>query len=233
MLLSDKDVSSFIEEFDPVFDGRLKTYYSYSRTVSLAHFHSVIKANNLEVQDSLGIVSGSLDEPELKLLKSTKTLVLDFPEFDLMEDWSLTHPDLKNKFTFTMCNQVLEHVPNPHLAFNNLVFCTQPGGTIYVSIPTINAIHGEPYFFSSGFHPRFLQYLADTHHVKLLDLGWWGSTKYLLHAVFGHWYTYTQLRRGPHLTLGDFLFPLQMLLDGTKRSDSLITDCWGTFSKCS
>lgn len=74
--------------------------------------------------------------------------------YDLNLDWSGYD---SHNFSMTMCNQVLEHVFNPHLAFKNLCQQTATNGYIYASIPTLNCIHGEPDFFSSGFHPRFFR----------------------------------------------------------------------------
>jgi SAM-dependent methyltransferase len=179
------------------------------------------------------------DEPELKLISTDSVSFLNFESdnaYDLDLDWRTR---TSSGFSFTICNQVLEHVFNPHVAFGNLVHSTRPGGLIYVTIPTINCIHGEPYFYSSGFHPRFLERLAKEHDLDTVGISSWGSAKYLLHAVSGTWLTDRNLRRGLHSRM-DIRLPSFILSDGRDPDcplsrkmgyKDIITDCWGLFSK--
>ena len=90
--------------------------------------------------------------------------------FKLLICSSSKESSLRPLFSMTMCNQVLEHIFNPQLAFKNLCQQTAPSGYIYVSIPTLNCIHGEPDFFSSGFYPRFLEYLAIENKLEILNM---------------------------------------------------------------
>jgi hypothetical protein len=232
------EVQQFIRDFDSLFEGKLSSYYNYSRVVSLAWLHRKLQALGLTQQDSVGVVSGSLGEPELKLLKSTEVRVLSFqndPRYDLDQSWAGQPPA---DFSFTMCNQVLEHVFNPHQAFRNLIHhARRPGGLIFVSIPTVNCIHGEPHFYSSGFHPRFLERLARTNDLDVVGISCWGTPKYLLHAVTGVWATNVTLKPGFH-GMPDCRFPNLVYSDGRDPSDAfarsmqfgpVITDCWGLF----
>ena len=105
-----------------------------SRVVSLAHFATLIKKLDLNRQSHTGVVSGSKDELELRFVQSDKVTILSFENdksFNLDQPWF----DLPSQnFSLTFCNQILEHVFNPHLAFRNLIHHTIPGGHIYVTI---------------------------------------------------------------------------------------------------
>ena len=228
--LSVHDVEIFIKECDKVFDGRLSRYFNYSRVVSLAEFRRLIEELNLIFQEKVGVISGSKDEPELKFIKSSDTRILNFSdslEYDLDGDWTSQDPE---NFSLTICNQVFEHIYNPHVAIKNLMHHTKIGGYIYVSIPTINCIHSDPYFYSSGFHPRFLERLAIENNLEPVNIGFWGSHKYLINAVSEQWLTSNQLKKGIH-RLRDMQFPFAMFQDGRKNSSQYITDCWGLFKK--
>jgi 2-polyprenyl-3-methyl-5-hydroxy-6-metoxy-1,4-benzoquinol methylase len=130
-----------------------------------------------------------------------------------------------------MCNQVLEHITFPLQGIKNLSYITAPGGYIWVSIPTINCIHGEPWFYSSGYHPRMLKSLGRTVGLEILHIGAWGSRKYLVAAVLGRWLTEKQLKRG-FRGMWDLAFPWLALQDGRRSQvHKYITDCWVLFRK--
>jgi hypothetical protein len=232
-------VNEFIVRFDPVYSGKLSGFYNYSRVVALCWLERLLAARGLKAHDSVGVISGSAQEPELKLISYRSLDVLSFDldrRYDLDVDWSTQAP---RDFSFTLCNQVLEHVFDPHLAFRNVLHHTRRGGLVFISIPTINCIHGEPHFYSSGFHPRWLERLAAVSGVDVLGISYWGTSKYLLHAVTGTWLTDQNLRpgfHGPH----DFRFPNMVFADGRSSDDPytramqmqpVITDCWGLFAK--
>lgn len=220
------EISEFIARFDADFGGRLSGFCNYSRVVSLAHFAVLTHGQNLTKQAHIGVVSGSDNELELRFLTSDKLTKLAFEEgHDLDRPWfDLPSPN----YSMTLCNQVLEHVFDPHLAFRNLIHCTCPGGHIYVTIPTINCIHGEPNFYSSGFHPRFLERLAQENGLEILSIGYWGSYKYMVNAVSGYWLAEKQLMIGAK---EGGLNPLLGHVDGRIRDDQFITDCWGLFRR--
>jgi len=230
--LSVADVNRFVIDFDRLFDGKLSNLYNYSRVVSLAEFSRLTKEFNLQKQQHVGVVSGSVNEPELKLIDSENISLLNFSEdakYDLDLPWKLQP---SHNFSLTICNQVFEHIFNQHIAIENLIHHTQRDGHIYISIPTINCIHAEPYFYSAGFHPRFLERLALEHNLEVLNIGFWGSHKYLVNAVSGQWLTHNQLKRGLH-RLRDLRYPISIFQDGRIRSKNnrYITDCWGLFKK--
>lgn len=218
-------VSDFIRAFDANFSGRLSSFHNYSRVVSLAHFAALINKLGINKQSHTGVISGSENELELRFIQSEKITILNFESdksFDLDKPWFKSP---SQNFSMTLCNQVLEHVFNPHLAFKNLIHHTKPDGHIYVTIPTINCIHGEPYFYSSGFHPRFLERLALENGIEIVSIGYWGSYKYMINAVSGIWLPANQLAPDAFRNI-----PLANI-EGRIKQDQFITDCWGLFKK--
>jgi hypothetical protein len=221
-------VDNYISNLDPAFAKQLRSKVNFPRVVSLAELDLLAQALEIKFQETIGVVSGSAREPELSLFKYEKINFLNFadtPTYDLDTCWknqvSLNH-DL------TICNQVFEHIFNPHLGFSNLVHHTKPGGFIWISIPTINCIHSDPYFFSAGYHPRFLSRLGAQNNCDVIHVGHWGSLKYLLSAVRGRWLTYDQLGIGLH-SVSDLFCPGLIFVDGRKKSNNYITDCWALF----
>ncbi len=226
--LTPEDVSAFIKAMDDKFEGHLSSVLNYSRVVSLAYFARSVKRLGLASQAHVGVISGSLREWELLFVSPQKVTTIEFdrePANNLDMSWS----DSPSKnFSLTICNQVLEHVFNPHVAFRNLVHHTAADGYIYVSIPTINCIHGEPNYYSSGFHPRFLEKLAEENRIELVEVGYWGSYKYMINAVSGYWLSAEQMLPG---STEGVLFPELVAADGRIRNDRFMTDCWGLFRK--
>ncbi|PRY98651.1 hypothetical protein BCM14_1484 [Jezberella montanilacus] len=226
-----KAIDEFIVKEDHRFNGALSRVFSYPRVVSLHDFFQCINHFNLSLQESVGIFSGSLNEPELKFIDTTNITLLNFEEsdaFDLDRSWADQEP---RNFSFSLCNQVLEHIFSPHTALKNITHHTRSGGYIFISIPTINCIHSDPYFYSSGYHPRFLERLATENNLTPISINNWGSYKYMMNAVSGKWLTSKQLQPGVH-GLRDLLIPFSILQDGRKKSETYITDCWGLFQKC-
>lgn len=234
MQLSDIEVQDFISKYDADYNGLLSSRHGFSRVVSLAHFSHLIQKFGIADQPKVSIISGSRQELEIKFLKNYDLTLLNFddnPSLDLDLDW--TKSNIATNYSFTICNQVLEHVFNPHIAFKNICHVTAPNGYIWISIPTINCIHGEPFFYSSGFHPRFLERLAHENNLQIISIGYWGSKKYMLNALDGKWLYADLLRKGIHRK-GDLKFPFQIFKDGRLRDISknqVITDCWGLFKK--
>jgi hypothetical protein len=234
-----EEVQQFIARHDEAYGGRLSSFYNYSRVVSLTWFEKIVAALNIAEQEYVGIVSGSTDEPELRLLKSRRITLLNFdsdPRYDLDLSWS---DQASENFSLTLCNQVLEHVFNPHQAFRNLIHHTRNGGLIFVSIPAVNCAHGEPNYYSAGYHPRFLARLAQANNLNLVGLSSWGSIRYMVHAVSGTWLPNSGLRPG-YQTAADLRFPGLVFSDGRKEDcdyakamgfGAVVTDCWALYQK--
>lgn len=126
--LTDAQVIDFSLQHDHIFGDELRTKHSWSRVVSLANFSNLILKLGIYEQKHVGVVSGTINEPELNFINSKKTTILSYEEnkiFDLETDWKL---NMSFDFSLTICNQVLEHVFNPYLAFSNLCHATKKGG---------------------------------------------------------------------------------------------------------
>lgn len=234
--LDDNLVALFIEKWDEKYNHKLTNTYNYSRVVCLADFEKIIKKKNIS-PSNLAVVSGSNQEPELKLINYKHIHFLNYEsssgKYDLDSVWKNDNSSLiKEKYDFVMCNQVLEHIASPFQGMKNLSHITLPGGYLWVSIPTINCIHGEPWFYSSGYHPRMLQKLGEQAGLKIVHLGAWGNKKYLVQAVQGNWLTEKQLKRG-FRNMNDLAFPYFAIQDGRKNqiNKNIITDTWALYQK--
>ncbi len=239
--ITPQDVKRFIDTHDDLYKGRLKIELNYPRVVLLAWLKAYLDRTT-NAFDWVGVVSGSEQDPELPLLQRQRLTVLNFdgsPTYDLDTDWTVSGVAAKHQFNFTLCSQVLEHVADARQAFANLVACTAPGGLILVSIPVVNRIHGEPYFYSSGFHPRYLLRLGREQGLEVKGYGQFGTAKYMMTCMAGKWLSYQQLAPGIH-TSRDIVFPLFMFNDGRKENSRLerllgfkqvMTDCWAVFRK--
>jgi len=239
-----KDVIDFIKNYNPKFDGKLSNYFNFSRVVALFDFHRLVTKMNLIDHKNVSVISGSDEEPELEFLGYKNLEILNYDNktgsFDLDQDWQNTENhefiDLvinkKNKYDFVFCNQVLEHVFSPIQAIKNLHYITKKKGYIWISIPTINCIHGDPYFYSSGYHPRYLDRLGKEAGLEVIHVGAFGSRKYLAHAVDGHWCFHDELRPG-FKTKRDFAYPYFAIQDGRKNNTNgkFIVDTWALFKK--
>lgn len=133
--------------------------------------------------ESVAVVSGSSEEPELGLVAGN--FICDFLDYghnpdlyDLNLDWSgRAWRHLHNKYDLVLCEQVLEHVKNPAIAVKNLALLLRPGGHLHVSVPAINNIHGMPNYFYAGFPPQTLSYFCDQAGLCVVEASSWASDK--------------------------------------------------------
>jgi SAM-dependent methyltransferase len=228
------EIKNWIKAQDKDFSRALSKSHGYNRVVSMFDFDKLSQLEGFTTINNLCVVSGAEDELETHFVDVKEVFATSLENgYDLTEDWGLEgfkNKDILNSFDFVMCNQVLEHVPDPIKSFKNLVMLAKSGAYIWVSIPVINRIHDEPNFYSSGYHPRYLKFLADTAGLETIHIGAWGSLKYKLFAVSRNWPPYRKLKRGLRSS-SDFIFPKGMFLDGTKLDNKHLVDTWGLFYK--
>ncbi len=216
------------------FRRSLERSHGYNRVVSMYDFDKLSVLEDFKSIDSLCIVSGSESELETNFVDASRIFSTSLEEgYDLTEDWG--EEDFKNKdilgsFDFVMCNQVLEHVPDPIRSFNNLVLMAKPGAYIWVSIPVINRIHEEPNFYSSGYHPRYLKFLSDNAGLDTIHIGTWGSLKYKLFSVSRNWPPLRKLQKGLRSN-SDLLFPRFMFTNGAIHQDKHLVEAWALYKK--
>lgn len=66
---------------------------------------------------------------------------------------SIPVPDAS--FDVVLCTEVLEHVPKPIEAIQELSRVLAPGGTLLLTAPLASGIHQQPYHFYGGYSPSF------------------------------------------------------------------------------
>ncbi len=62
---------------------------------------------------------------------------------------SIPVPD--SSFDVILCTEVLEHVPRPIEALQEMVRITRPGGRLFLTAPLGSGLHQEPYHFYGGY----------------------------------------------------------------------------------
>lgn len=92
----------------------------------------------------------------------------DFCQYDavkdttlLKQDWNYNKIDIVSditsipvgdgEFDAVLCTEVLEHVPNPNKAVEELCRVLKPGGTIIITAPFCSLTHMAPFHFCTGF----------------------------------------------------------------------------------
>lgn len=182
MIVSNQDVSSWLKTVKPPLRDYLLTKSDPARVVSLREFDLSVKKLVAKPRE-IAVVSGSATEPELQLMAPGYNLTLMSYEenqglFDLTLDWSgKSWGQYYGRFDLVLCEQVLERLPDPQRAFDNIKILAKDGGVIHVSTPALNNTHGEPYFYFSGFHPRALEHFACQSGFHNVVAGAWPSNK--------------------------------------------------------
>ena len=121
---------------------------------------------------------------------------LDFPEFDLCRP----PEQLPGPFDLVICEQVLEHVPNPLVAVETLRRLCAPGGHVYVSTPFLVRLHDWPGDYWR-FTPDGMELLLRCQGLEPQWVRSWGNRKAAI-ANFDHWVprlAWSSLRNEPHL----------------------------------
>ncbi|MBC8550084.1 MAG: methyltransferase domain-containing protein [Candidatus Brocadiales bacterium] len=229
-----RQVYKWVRSQNDEFRRSLERSHGYNRVVSMFDFDKLSDLESFKDIDKLCIVSGSEAELETNFVNTKEVFATSLEKgYDLTDDWSqgdFKNQDMLDNFDFVMCNQVLEHVPDPIRAFNNLTLITKPGGYIWVSIPVINRIHDEPNFYSSGYHPRYLKFLADKARLDVVHIGAWGSLKYKLFAVSRNWPPLRKLQKGLRSN-SDLLFPKFIFSNGAIYQEKHLVDAWALYRK--
>ena len=99
---------------------------------------------------------------------------------------SLMHPafdlcapiEQPSRFDLVICEQVLEHVPDPFVAASNLRELCVPGGHVIVSTPFLVRVHELPSLDMRDywrFTPRGLRTLLERGGLEVTEVGSWGN----------------------------------------------------------
>lgn len=128
---------------------------------------------------------------------------LAYPDFDLCAP--LTE---ERRFDVVICEQVLEHVPDPQAAVANLHELTVAGGWVIVSTPFLIKVHEFPEYGMLDywrFTPRGLTTLLEGGGLAVERLGAWGNRACVV-GNFTDWSrprSWSPMRNEPH-------FPVQV-----------------------
>jgi SAM-dependent methyltransferase len=95
---------------------------------------------------------------------------LDFPAFDLCTS------EPADQFDVVLCEQVLEHVPDPLSAVKNLFRLCRPGGTLLVSTPFLVRVHPIPEDYWR-FTEAGLTRLLEWGGFERVDVASWGNRR--------------------------------------------------------
>lgn len=108
---------------------------------------------------------------------------LRYPEFDLCAP-----KQLPGRYDLVICEQVLEHVPDPLTAVRTLRELCRNDGHVLVSTPFLLPIHGSPQDFWR-FTPLGLARLLESQGLAPLWVRSWGNRR-VVSGNLGRWRTY-------------------------------------------
>jgi len=159
--------------------------------------HYVRLAMNTQIHDFVGSMPAGLSVVEI----SGKTLAdagwgsytrLDYPEFDVCVPAPAEHLGL---YDVVICQQVLEHVPEPLEALRTMRSMCRPGGTVIVSTPFLIRVHRAPVDYWR-FTVDGLEHLMGKAGLTVISSGSWGNRV----AVRGAFYNWPARRRWHSMT---------------------------------
>ncbi|TAL69082.1 MAG: methyltransferase domain-containing protein [Bacteroidetes bacterium] len=115
-------------------------------------------------------------------------------------------------FDYILCTEVLEHVPEPIKAVEEMTRIIKPGGKIFITAPLGSGLHQLPYHYYGGYTPEWYKLMAERFNLNLIEivsnggyfrllaqesarLAWtWDQHKHLhgengqqIHSLFGEW----------------------------------------------
>ena len=79
-------------------------------------------------------------------------------------------PAKDSSFDAVMCTEVLEHVPDPVKALNELVRLVRPDGWLILTAPFCSLTHMAPYHFATGFSEYFYRNHLTRLGMEIVDL---------------------------------------------------------------
>lgn len=114
-------------------------------------------------------------------------------------------PEPDGSFDVVPCSEVLEHVPNPESALDELARLPRPGGKLILTAPFASLTHFAPYHFCTGFSRYWYEHHLNARNFRIQEL-----------SPNGDWFAYCRqevLRLGRAARrYGDWSWPLAYLL---------------------
>ena len=81
----------------------------------------------------------------------------DFSQIDIVSD-ILDIPEPDASFDAVLCTEVLEHLPDPVRAVDEMARLLRPGGTFIITAPFWSLTHFAPYHYATGFNRYFYEF---------------------------------------------------------------------------
>lgn len=81
----------------------------------------------------------------------------DISQIDIISDIT-TIPVPNNSFDVVLCTEVLEHVPNPVAAIEEMTRILNEQGTLIITAPFCSLTHFAPFHYCDGFNKYFYQF---------------------------------------------------------------------------
>lgn len=123
--------------------------------------------------------------------KGLQTSTFDTSAIDIVSDITEI-PVESSSFDYILCTEVIEHIPNPHLALKEFQRILKKGGKLILTAPFCSLTHYAPFHYCTGFNKYFYNYTLET------KLGF----KILETHINGNYYEYLgqELRRLPSIS---------------------------------
>jgi SAM-dependent methyltransferase len=81
----------------------------------------------------------------------------DFSQIDIVSD-ILDIPEPDASFDAVLCTEVLEHLPDPVRALDEMARLLRPGGMFIITAPFWSLTHFAPYHYATGFNRYFYEF---------------------------------------------------------------------------
>lgn len=93
----------------------------------------------------------------------------DFSQLDIVCDIvSIPEPD--GSFDAVLCTEVLEHLPDPVRALDEMARLLRPGGMMIITAPFWSMTHFAPYHYATGFNRYFYEHHFERLGIDLVEL---------------------------------------------------------------
>jgi SAM-dependent methyltransferase len=81
----------------------------------------------------------------------------NFSQIDIVSD-ILDIPEPDGSFDAVLCTEVLEHLPDPVRALDEMARLLRPGGMFVITAPFWSLTHFAPYHYATGFNRYFYEF---------------------------------------------------------------------------
>jgi SAM-dependent methyltransferase len=117
-------------------------------------------------------------------------------------------PVADGSFDVILCTEVLEHVPEPIQAVQEMARILKPGGKLLLTAPLGAFLHQEPYHFYGGYTPHWYRRFLPLARFEVISIernrgffSWFGQESRRFHALIDPRRTWRTGWRWPLLTL--------------------------------